>query len=67
MIRVRSDNGTNFIGADREMRTVEDFLNYNKIQSELFKRGIEWIFNCLANPHSGGCWKRLVHSISHFS
>lgn len=62
-IRIRCDNGTNFVGADNELKTVDDFLDHSIIQSDLSKHKIEWIFNCPANPHAGGCWERLVQSI----
>lgn len=26
-------------------------------------RGMQWLFNCPANPSAGGCWERLVRSI----
>ncbi len=32
---IRSDNGTNFIGADRELREASAFLDHSKIQKAL--------------------------------
>ncbi|XP_036340071.1 uncharacterized protein LOC118749380 [Rhagoletis pomonella] len=62
-VRIRSDNATNFIGADKELqRQNSNFVN-GKIADTLGTERIEWIFNCPLNPHVGGCWKRLVRSV----
>ncbi|XP_055906585.1 uncharacterized protein LOC129941857 [Eupeodes corollae] len=60
--RIRSDNGTNFIDAKKELLTA-DVFDSNAIKAELSAKGIEWIFNCPSNPHAGGCWERLVRSV----
>lgn len=62
-VRIRSDNGTNFVGAHNEMKKADDFIDVNVIQSELADKGIQWIFNCPSNPSAGGCWERLVQSV----
>lgn len=49
-----SDNGTNFVGADNELK---------KIQHRLASRGIEWHFNPPSSPHFGGAWERLVQEV----
>lgn len=49
---LRSDNGTNFVGTERELREALGNLDHNKIQSALTKRGIEWTLNPPAgSPH----------------
>lgn len=60
--RIRSDCGTNFVGADGEIRTMTDFLDVEVIGRELATKGIEWKYNCPANPEAGGSWERLVQS-----
>nr|XP_044252270.1 uncharacterized protein LOC123003532 [Drosophila takahashii] len=60
VVRLRSDNGKNFIGADREARKFDEVFEPEKIQDELSSKGIEWIFNCPANPAAGGIWERMV-------
>lgn len=62
-IRIRSDNGTNFIGAQKEITAENRFFDFDEIQRNLSKDNIEWIFNCPANPHAGGCWERLVRCV----
>lgn len=62
-VRIRSDNGTNFIGANEEFKRFDDVFEAERIQHELSEKGIEWIFNCPANPSEGGVWERLVRSV----
>ncbi|XP_043661598.1 uncharacterized protein LOC122625575 [Drosophila teissieri] len=61
--RLRSDNGKNFVGADREARRFGDVFEMVKLQSELSSRSIEWVFNCPANPSEGGVWERMVQCV----
>ncbi|XP_036344687.1 uncharacterized protein LOC118753918 [Rhagoletis pomonella] len=62
-VRIRSDNGTNFVGADRELKKQLEDFNDGKIADALSNQGIEWVFNCPLNPHVGECWERLVRSV----
>ncbi|XP_036320990.1 uncharacterized protein LOC118735377 [Rhagoletis pomonella] len=62
-VRIRSDNGTNFVGADKELRRQRIDFENGKIFNALANRNIEWVFNCPLNPHAGGCWERLVRSV----
>lgn len=57
---VRSDNGTNFIGVERELREALNGLNQDKIQSAMLQLGIKWCFNPPAGSHHGGVWERLI-------
>ncbi|XP_044573279.1 uncharacterized protein LOC123257599 [Drosophila ananassae] len=61
--RLRSDNGRNFVGADREAKRFAEIFEPERIQSELSSKGIEWIFNCPANPSEGGVWERMVQCV----
>lgn len=60
--RIRSDRGTNFVGADGEIRNMPDFLDGAAIERELATKGVDWVFNCPGNPEAGGIWERLVQS-----
>lgn len=55
-----SDNGTNFVGANRELKESLNALNHAKIQGVLIQDGVTWNFNTPAAPHQGGVWERLV-------
>ncbi|XP_044570176.1 uncharacterized protein LOC123257018 [Drosophila ananassae] len=61
--RLRSDNGRNFVGADREAKRFAEIFEPERIQSELSSKGIEWIFNCPANPSEGGVWEGMVQCV----
>lgn len=60
---LRSDNGTNFVGAERELREALAAIDHKKIQSVLLKKGIEWSFNPPAASHHGGVWERLIRMV----
>ena len=60
---VMSDNGTNFVGAERELREALEDLDQEKITNELTARGVRWIFNPPAAPWFGGAWEALVKSV----
>ena len=60
---LRSDNGTNFVGAERELREALNGLNQDKIQSAMLQRGIKWYFNPPAGSHHGGVWERLIRMV----
>ena len=58
-----SDNGTNFVGAARELREFASLLKSDtSIHSFLAERACHWKFNPPASPHFGGAWERLVRS-----
>ena len=60
---IRSDNGTNFIGANNELRNEWRRLHSSDtVHSELGKRGIEWVFNAPGASHHGGVWERMIRS-----
>ncbi|XP_041673814.1 uncharacterized protein LOC121529877 [Drosophila eugracilis] len=61
--KLRSDNGKNFVGADREARRFGDVFETERIQSELSSRSIEWVFNFPSNPSEGGVWERMVQCV----
>ena len=58
--RIYSDNGTNFVGAKRELREVLE--DQDVIQQQLATDRIEWHFIPPGSPHMGGFWERLVGS-----
>ena len=48
------DNGTNFVGADNELR---------RFRERRASDGIDWAFNPPGSPHFGGSWERMVGEI----
>lgn len=64
-VEIRSDNGTNFVGADRKLREfMEKILANSKDASRyLSNLGISWVFNPPSAPHMGGIWEPAVRSV----
>lgn len=60
---LRSDNGTNFVGACNELRQALKGLDQVKINSYLNRRNIEWRFNPPTASHMGGVWERQIRSV----
>jgi len=57
-----SDNGTNFVGAEKELREAVKRLDSERIGDQLSADGVQWHFNPPSSPHFGGVWERLVQS-----
>ena len=64
-----SDNGTNFVGANRELAELQDFLSQQKTEKALSEfcssSNIEWRFIPEHGPHFGGLWESAVKSTKH--
>ena len=41
---LHSDNGTNFVGAEREIKEAIEIWNMNQVNDELLQRGCQWVF-----------------------
>ena len=48
-VEMRSDNGTCFVAAKKELQRLEESFP-----------GMKWLFNPPAAPHMGGSWERMV-------
>ena len=57
---VYSDNGTNFVAGERELREAVAQLDEQKIAVTAVDRRIKWRFNPPAAPHFGGVHEALV-------
>ena len=60
---IRSDNGTNFVGTNNEMKTCLKQLDQVKIKNYMCGKNIKRIFNPSASPWMGGVWESLVKSV----
>ncbi|XP_043263933.1 uncharacterized protein LOC122404103 [Colletes gigas] len=59
-----SDNGTNFVGADRELReNFEAVYNTPEMRNKCSQKGIKWKFNPPSAPHFGGMQEAGVKSM----
>lgn len=61
-----SDNGTNFIGANNQLKELTDDLKTTEAQQRihgyLSSKGIQWHFIPPHAPHVGGLWEAAVKS-----
>jgi hypothetical protein len=60
---IRSDNGTNFVGAERELRREMENWDQERVQGELTEHRIRWLFNPPAASHMGGVWERQIRTV----
>ena len=63
--QLRSDRGTNFVGAKGELEAALNEMHHDKIQQELLKDGCDWIQFQINVPHAshmGGVWERMIRS-----
>ena len=60
------DNGTNFRGANRELREFSEFLEEQRTQGQISEfcssKQIVWKFIPERSPHFGGLWEAAVKS-----
>ena len=66
--RMKSDNGTNFVGAASELREMlkqwrNDNLQRNIITDFCNEHAIEWTFSTPAAPHHNGSVEAMVKSV----
>ncbi|XP_065088007.1 uncharacterized protein LOC135709538 [Ochlerotatus camptorhynchus] len=61
-LEVYSDNGTCFVGANRQLKMEMKKINEN-CASTFTNARTKWIFNPPAAPHMGGLWERMVRSV----
>ncbi|XP_064632806.1 uncharacterized protein LOC135491088 [Lineus longissimus] len=59
---IRSDHGSNFVGANRKLQESVAEWNHEKIQKELQQKGVKWEFHPPTAAHMSGVWERLVQS-----
>ena len=62
--RLVSDNGTNFVGAYRQLGdALKEHSGNSKLRAYLQQASIQWSFNPPAASHMGGVWERLIRSV----
>ena len=59
---VVSDNGTNFVSSERELRELVEAIDKDKIHRSAADKGIKWHFNPPLAPHFGGIHESMVKS-----
>ncbi|KAL9967307.1 hypothetical protein ACROYT_G025507 [Oculina patagonica] len=64
--QLRSDRGTNFVGARNELTQALAEMDQEKIKTELLKEQCDWFsfkMNIPAASHMGGVWERQIRSV----
>ncbi|KAK3737845.1 hypothetical protein QZH41_004783 [Actinostola sp. cb2023] len=64
--QIRSDRGTNFVGARNELTEALKEINQDKISDHLLKQNCEWIhfkMNVPSASHMGGVWERQIGTV----
>jgi hypothetical protein len=63
-----SDNGTNFVGANKELQTLKQLFKDSQFQQKLFSESLKyntnWKFIPANSPHWGGLWEAGVKSVN---
>ena len=61
--KVYSDNGSNFVGGERELREAWAEVDMDELTRQLADQHVEWVFNPAHASHRGGATERLIRSI----
>ncbi|XP_077137143.1 uncharacterized protein LOC143796157 [Ranitomeya variabilis] len=56
---IRSDRGTNFVGAVKELQ-IPSNLDTTGVERYLSEQGCTWTFNLPHSSHMGGAWERMI-------
>ena len=60
---MRSDNGTNFVSGEKELRKSVAAWNQQQIHQFLLQKNVKWTFNPPAGSHHGGIWERCIRTV----
>ena len=63
---IRSDNGTNLVGAANELKKAVTEMDQVKISAFLSQQGCDWIRwerNTPTASHMGGVWERMIRTV----
>ena len=64
--QIRNDQGTNFVGARRELKEALEEMNHTRIKAEMLEKQCNWIdfkMNIPAASHMGGVWRRMIRTV----
>ncbi len=60
---LRSDNGTNFVSTEKELKEALKSWNMQQIEQSLLQKWVKWTFNPPHGAHYGGIWERLIRMV----
>lgn len=58
--QLRSDCGTNFVGASRELKLDPPSPGETSVEDYLVDQRCSWVFNPPHSSHMGGTWERMI-------
>ena len=64
--QLRSDQGTNVVGAKHELKAALAELDHEHIKAELLQENCDWFtlaMNVPSSSHMGGVWERLICTV----
>ncbi|XP_054757082.2 uncharacterized protein LOC135154340 [Lytechinus pictus] len=64
--QLRSDRGTNFVGAENELMKAWKEMNHEKVKQHLLREGCDYFaftFNFPCSSHMGGAWERQIRTV----
>ena len=64
--QLRSDQGTNFVGARRELKQALNEMDHERVKSQLLKENCDWFefkMNVPTASHMGGVWERQIRTV----
>lgn len=61
-VLVRTDNGSNFVSGDKEIRANILQWNTQRIHEYLLQQDVRWMFNPPSGSHHGGIWERCIRT-----
>ena len=64
--QLRSDRGTNFVGAQRELQEALSEMDEDKVRNTLLEENCEWVsfkMNPPSASHMGGSWERQIRTV----
>ena len=64
--QIVSDNDTNLVGSERELRKAVKSWNSAQIHNFLIQKEIDWFFNPPGGSHHGGIFERQITSIQKY-
>ena len=60
---LRSDQGTNFVGAKHELKEALKQLDHDRIKVFMAERQCDFVMNAPNSSHVGGVWERQIRSV----
>jgi hypothetical protein len=63
VVKIRSDNRTNFVASEKELKLAFKEIDHSRIQQSLANTGIIWEFNTPGAPHQGGVFERQIQTV----